>query len=106
MRIGRLSWLALLSVAVCGAVPNVTRAAEAEAVFQSLVDQEGGESYLWSVYGLRFVVPADFKRSDTQRLIAICGASGILCSIFGGFIAGSNNWITSILATSNDIGGK
>ncbi|MDP6700688.1 MAG: hypothetical protein QGH25_13640 [Candidatus Latescibacteria bacterium] len=35
--------------------------AEAEAVFQSLVDQEGGESYLWSVYGLRFSVPADFK---------------------------------------------
>ena len=32
MRIGRLSWLALLSVAVCGAVPNVTRAAEAESV--------------------------------------------------------------------------
>ena len=30
MRIGRLSWLALLSVAGCGAVPNVTLAAEAE----------------------------------------------------------------------------
>ena len=32
MRIGRLSWLALLSVAVCGAVPNVTLAAEVESV--------------------------------------------------------------------------
>ena len=35
--------------------------AEAEAVFRSLVDQEGGESYLWNVYGVRFAVPADFK---------------------------------------------
>ena len=33
----------------------------AEAVLRSLVDQEGEEEYLWSVYGLNLAVPADFK---------------------------------------------
>lgn len=33
----------------------------AEAVFRSLVDQEGEQAYLWSIYGLRFAVPADCK---------------------------------------------
>ena len=34
---------------------------QAEAVFSSLVDQEGEAAYLWSVYGLRFFAPSDLK---------------------------------------------
>ena len=34
---------------------------QAEAVFRSLVDQEGAASYLWSVYGLSFSTPAHLK---------------------------------------------
>ena len=34
---------------------------QAEAVFSSLVDQEGEDAHLWSVYGLRFFAPNDLK---------------------------------------------
>ena len=36
-------------------------AEQAEAVFSSLVDLEGEDDYLWSIYGLRFAVPAQLK---------------------------------------------
>jgi hypothetical protein len=34
---------------------------QAEAIFRSLVDQEGEDAYVWSIYGLRFSAPADLK---------------------------------------------